>query len=60
MQSMTKSLRDKPCSQRHLVTNRPHIATRKLKDWFNRDAGLRLGEAIATVSSGFDAPAIAR
>lgn len=31
------------------------MAARKLKDWFDHDAGLRLGEAIAAVDSKFDA-----
>jgi len=31
------------------------MAARKFKDWFDREAGLRLGEAIACVDVGFDA-----
>ncbi|EPR76578.1 hypothetical protein ADILRU_1063 [Leifsonia rubra CMS 76R] len=31
------------------------MATRKFKDWFDREAGLRLGKAIARVDVGFDA-----
>lgn len=35
------------------------METRKFKDWFDRDAGLRLGEAIADVEPSFDATSYA-